>query len=331
MVGGAGIVAEEQQMSPEDPRRFKALALLVDLLSKGGAVFAIALYAGGFLIVSLHYSRYGFIGTNPFRPRVVAAGVWFFFFIATPLIIVKQGRAIAGWSWAQLAAFSFPYYYGCVFASLVASPGFDFPTYPLTTSHLSAWGFPPPYGMARWWWFLGAGAVVLALVVPTVSKRAALRIPAAVASMLLGVFYVQSSARELFIGKRFSATSITLWFFIASFVWIFQLKAQHEKRHWENASFLLLGVVLVFAWFYYPHIKAAWGGGTPLEVTMFFSKDAPISPNQAASVRLIDESDTGFYILAPNENRAIYVRRDAVVLVYFSDKIPDTGLAKGTK
>ena len=89
--------------------------------------------------------------------------------------------------------------------------------------------------------------------------------------------------------------------------------------------------MLAFAWLYYPHIQAAWGGGTPLEVTMFFTKDSPISPNQTASVRLIDESDTGFYILAPNESTAIYVRRDAVASIYFSNKVQDSGLVKGTK
>jgi hypothetical protein len=331
MMEVAQIVTEEQQEIPEDPRGFKTLAPFVDLLSKAGAVFAIALYAAGFLVVSLHYSRYGFVGTNPFRPRVVAAGVWLFFFIATPLVCVKQGSAIAGWSWARLAAFSFPYYYGCVFLSLVASQGFSFPTYPVTTWHLSTLGFPPPYGVVRWWWLVGAALVVLALVLLMESKNASRRVPAAVASLLLAVFYVQSSARELFIANRFSATAVSLWFFVVSVVVILQLKARHEKRHWENVSFLLLGVVLAFAWLYYPHIKAAWGGGTPVDVIMFFAKDAPISPNQAASVRLIDESDTGFYILAPNESRAIYVRRDAVVLVYFSNKFPDSGLVQGTK
>jgi hypothetical protein len=45
-----------------------------DTLSKAVAGLAVALYASGFLVVSLHHSNFGFVGTNPFRPRVLAAG-----------------------------------------------------------------------------------------------------------------------------------------------------------------------------------------------------------------------------------------------------------------
>jgi hypothetical protein len=51
-----------------------------ETFSKAVAGIAIALYATGFLTVSIYHSQFGFVGTNPFRPRVLAAGAWFLLF-----------------------------------------------------------------------------------------------------------------------------------------------------------------------------------------------------------------------------------------------------------
>jgi hypothetical protein len=61
------------------------------------------------------------------------------------------------------------------------------------------------------------------------------------------------------------------------------------------------------------------GGGIPISVVMYFNKESAIKPNQNVSARLIDESDAGFYIVGPGERKAIFVPRNSVSLVYFSD------------
>ncbi len=90
-------------------------------------------------------------------------------------------------------------------------------------------------------------------------------------------------------------------------------------------------VLLVFAQYYYPHLKASWGGGAPVSVTIYFTKDSPITPNKAVSAQLVEESDEGFYIVGPKETRAIYVPRSVVALVYFSDKVVDSPLLRDGK
>jgi hypothetical protein len=77
----------EADKQPSQPKRefLTAAAPWAETLSKAIAGIVIALYASGFLIVSLYHSRFGFIGTNPFRPRILAAGAWFFFFTAIPV------------------------------------------------------------------------------------------------------------------------------------------------------------------------------------------------------------------------------------------------------
>jgi hypothetical protein len=64
---------------------------------------------------------------------------------------------------------------------------------------------------------------------------------------------------------------------------------------------------------------------------MYFTKDSAIRPSQAVSVRLVEESDEGFYIVGSKETKAIYVPRSAVSLVYFSDKASDSSLLRQEK
>jgi hypothetical protein len=88
---------------------------------------------------------------------------------------------------------------------------------------------------------------------------------------------------------------------------------------------------LSLLFFYYPHIKAPWGRGTPVNITIYFTKDSAMKPSQAVSAQLVDESDGGLYIVGPNETKAIFVPRNVVALVYFSDRIADSALLRDSK
>jgi hypothetical protein len=73
-----------QQPNPTPDSTVTKMTPLVDLVSKMIASIAIAIYACGFLIVSLHNSTYGFGDTNPIRPRILAAGAWFILLTSIP-------------------------------------------------------------------------------------------------------------------------------------------------------------------------------------------------------------------------------------------------------
>ena len=59
------------------------------------------------------------------------------------------------------------------------------------------------------------------------------------------------------------------------------------------------------------------------------SKDSPISAGKTMSFRLIDESDSGYYVVAPDEKKAMFIPRSAVSLVYYSDEISDSKILSG--
>jgi hypothetical protein len=80
-----------------------------------------------------------------------------------------------------------------------------------------------------------------------------------------------------------------------------------------------------------PILRHRGAGGTPVAVTIYFTKDSVISPNKTASAQLIEEPDEGSYIVGPKETRAIFVPRSAVALVYFSDKVTGSPLLRDSK
>ena len=82
--------AQERAQSKQD---FIAVAApWADTFSKAVTGIAVALYASGFLTVSVYDSQFGFVGTDLFRPRVVVAGAWFFLFASIPIFGARALR-----------------------------------------------------------------------------------------------------------------------------------------------------------------------------------------------------------------------------------------------
>jgi hypothetical protein len=139
------------------------------------------------------------------------------------------------------------------------------------------------------------------------------------------------------LGKHvFSVGAVALWFFGVTVVTIYGLKqwAAEFTDPLEWGSRILPPVfltLLVFSQTYYSHLRASWGGGAPVAVTIGFTKDSAIIPSKTCSVQLIEEADEGFYILGPNDSKAIFIPRSSVAFVYFSDKMSDSQMLRDNK
>jgi len=315
-------MAEPEQQATQPKREFLAvLSPWAETFSKAVAGIAIALYACGFLIVSLHHSKFGFVGTNPFRPRVLAAGAWFFFFAGIPASFAASYRPK---SWLKIARDSAALWVGSYSTSiLLGYLLFDFSTPSVDHMPLSLWlGFVL---FAAW----------LALVVAVNYSK----VPnwlATAASVLLTAFYVAEPTRTLLVKHEFVMSSIALWFFACSVVAIVEFKIRNPRNlvadaEWAKMLGVLFVALLAFAQYVYPHLKASWGGGTPANVTIYFTKDSLLGPGKAVQAQLIEEADEGFYIVGPKESKAIFVPRSSVALIYFSDKWADSPMLQGNK
>ena len=146
------------------------------------------------------------------------------------------------------------------------------------------------------------------------------KIVVSLTSLCVVLFYVQAIIRNMLAGY-FGLTAIALWFFGVGTMAIIELKLRTSDKEWTKSTILLLVALSAFAWNYYPRIRSSWGGGAPVDITMYFRKESAFKPNQRISALLLDESDEGWYIVGRNEQKAIFIPRNDVGLVYFSDKV----------
>jgi hypothetical protein len=311
----------EQQPTQPKPDFLKSAAPWAETFSKAVAGIAIALYASGFLTVSIYHSQFGFVGTNPFRPRVLAAGAWFFFLTAIPISIALKFRLD---SLRKIGKNVANIWIACVGLSvLTGNLLFDYTKSPREVIHLLTWAW------------IASAVVWTALVTIPASL---FKLPEWVAisgSVILTLLYLVNPFASFF-SHEFDITCLALWYFGVSFVALTEFKTRNRENlgdfgGWAKPMGVLFGVLAIFSHYVYPHLKASWGGGTPANVTVYFTKDSLLSPNKAVQAQLVEESDEGFYIVGPKESKAIFVPRGAVALVYFSDKATDSPLVRRLK
>jgi hypothetical protein len=161
---------------------------------------------------------------------------------------------------------------------------------------------------------MGVIIMVVLRAVGSQQNRSSLLDVVTVAPVLIFVAY---DVQEMMFGS-FEQGAVRIWFFGVFVVTIALFKVFSKIKLAEGGQWSI-------------HMKASWGGGAPVSVTIYFTKDSAISPNKAVSAQLIEESDEGFYIVGPKETKAIYVPRSAVALVYFSDRTADSPLLRDSK
>jgi hypothetical protein len=315
---------ESEQAAMQPKREFLTTAgPWAETLSKAVAAIVIALYASGFLIISISHSKYGFVGTNPFRPRILAAGAWFFLLTAIPVSIALRYRTEP---WSRIARNAFFLWVGLYSLSLpLGNLLFEFPPNP---------NYLPP---GKWSWavvILGMAAVILLQVL--VRKKTVPQWIVAILSVCLTLYLVSFAVRSFFTDHHFDLSTLALWFFATTLAVKLEFEVRTDRNlaedgEWSKPLVLLFGLLLIFSRELYPHLKTSWGGGTPADVTVYFTKDSLLNPNKAVQAQLIEESDEGFYIVGPKESKAIFVPRGSVAIIYFSDKPADSSMLQNIK
>jgi hypothetical protein len=157
------------------------------------------------------------------------------------------------------------------------------------------------------------------------------RVLAPIASLGLVGFLLVFGFREGFVHHHASEAAIAMWFLPLGWFAHYEMSSRSWKlwsANWEQTLSFLITLLLVFASSYYPHMRPSWGGGAPIPITVYFTKDSTIMPNQSVGALLVDESDAGLYVVGKNDKRATFIPRGAVGMVYYSDDISGFFLAK---
>src|SRR5205807_2177388 len=270
---------DEQQTTQPKPDFLKSAAPWAETFSKAVAGLAIALYASGFLTVSIYHSQFGFVGTNPLRPKVLAAGAWFLFFTAIPISIALTFRLD---SWRKIGKNAANIWMACyVLSILTGGLVFDYTAGSRSIIHLPTWA---------WVAVTVVWVSLVALTAPDSFKVPEWTVVSA--SVLLSLLYLVNPFVSFF-KHEFDTSCLALWYFGVSFIALTEFKLRNRENlgsfaGWAKPMAVLLGALLMFSQYVYPHLKASWGGGTPTNITLFFSKDSLLSPNKAAQVQLIN-------------------------------------------
>jgi hypothetical protein len=289
---------DQEDAKPSQPQNQQpAFGPTLDIISKSVAVFAFVLYACGFLITSIQHFSYGFIETNPFRPRIASASLWFLLFVVAPPVLVMELRRLRGKSENQqkwLDRFSTKLYFYCISCVLfgqILVKVFDFQGGDASAN--STW----------YTWVLPVVSGVGLLVFLDQWKRFP-RMIAPIASLGLVPFLLVFGFREGFVYHHATEAAITLWFLPLGFFAYSEMSLRSWKirsGNWQQSLGFLITLLIMFASFYYPHLKPSWGGGALIPITIYFTKDSTIMPNQSVGALLVDESDAGLYVVGKND------------------------------
>ena len=304
---------------------------MLELVSKAIAGLAIAVYASGFLITSLYHASYGFIESDPLRPRILFAGAWFALFISAPIMLTWPFAKPDYWTsektmWEKLHDFIFDYYTtvsSIAFSALTHVFVFD-QTSPMPSNDKPYSGL----GIALIVVCFIVGLVVLFIVVALINGLILKHVPKLWRSRLWFMYLVGTASFVLFPAYRnlnekhyFSTASLVLWFALVGIAFVGVSRLTRNKLSINFIAIYALVVfpaVTSFATIYYPHIKNSWGGGEPIAAIITLTKASPVLPFQDVPVSIIDESSLGFYVVAKGDQKATFIPRTSVGFIHFS-------------
>jgi len=298
---------------------------MLEQASKIFAVMLFSVYTFGFLITSLHTSTYGFTINNPLRPKILAAGAWFLVFLGIPAMIAANARrgvfaALDKKDWFSLWKWATDCYLLCILLGIGTALLFDFPQ----SAAPARFGRPEIIEGATW----GLATIILLVLIHSKATSGWVR-PAAILAYFLAPLYWSFSAADRLFRGEFDYMHVTIWFFAFCLWTLIEMRSkQWDWRHLATLCPIMLLIVAGFATYYYPRIKSSWGGGSPISVVLYLSKDAPVAPGKELPALLLDESDAGYYIVPAHESKAIFFPRSAVSLVLFGDKTSDSPLLR---
>lgn len=344
--------------TPDEPGEIKKESLVdsykrtlepwLEPLTKAAAIWLVITYVAGYLIVSVYESSFGFTELNPFKPKILAAGVLFMSLsvlgvLGASVAFREWTNSIVPWSRqvAVLGISALLYFYATLvlaaFFLASLSPDSNFLAAFLSGSH---WLLPPVilavaiasvisprlFGETRYIGLInttvGIGsnlAVFILLYLEWTFTKGS-----AGFAIHMWLFVLGTSVVTEF--KAGFATHMWLYLSGASVVTEFEDAKQVGSLRNINLNTLVLFTLiplLVFARKVYPRITASFGGGEKIPIVLFFTKDSLIKPNESLNVELIEEAENGFYFLPKGSSKAVFVPRTFVAMVSFSETAPN--------
>lgn len=295
----------------------------LDQLAKVLAIAGVTLYLVGFAVVAFRDASYGFIAFNAVRARIITAGLLFaVFFIPaffggaqvygrlgfTPQFNLKEELAsgkrfflLRTYRWSNLIlkawAFSYFFQFMLVQSSFRWSRFILFVAYPAIKSLPKAWNEPR--------FEKGPGLFVLT------------------------AFAVDFVAVALAVYLKWLEFLLLLaWFFVAGYEadeigMLLDRKVELRQHPWHLSALSAFVLFSVFGLGIYPRLQPRIGGGHLSSISFQFANEARIDKSLEFGDLLVDEVDTGYYIVrSEDDHSAIFVPRAVVTLAFYGSDHP---------
>lgn len=292
----------------------------LELLSKGWVFLLAAIYASGYIVVSIYHASLGLNEINPLRPKIAAAG----------LLFLALGLG-ANYIQRHVDAFFK-----------------DSSSYESESQRRILSAFGGALGMYCLD-LIGATAVTLLMRFDMASNNGGLFYALWMLGILLSVMSVsarKSRPRLLRFSTHWSFTLVCILVLMALtgmsaplhgelglrqfalYIATVQLAiimatnfhvifGPWAEGNWSILTAAMLLPLLLFGIWVYPHTKAAFGGGEPTTAEISVLPTSGSGTPTTVSVKLVDESDAGFYVIEANDSRVLYIPRNLVMSVRF--------------
>jgi hypothetical protein len=316
--------ASEQDSSTQRSSFLDSFQPFLDNLSKSWFAILATIYACGYLTVSIYHSYLGMNDIGLLRPRIAAAGLVFLVILSIGIWLLNFAREIALQVVRGLDEWHRWFYSLCVSSldllcrdfifAFILTPIFRFHGYqPLRIALpllviLSALALNGLYAaannagvvkvMTHWGFCLSCLCVTLILVFGSIPYR--------------GQFGIRQFAAFLFLSQiGFSGLGK-----------VSSKTGQFRFSGWTSLVSQLIFPVIVYGAFVYPQIHSAFGGGDPTSASLQLTSDACGRKAGLVTIKIVDETDSGFYLLELSGSGVCFVPRSSVGSIEFGKNPP---------
>lgn len=290
----------------ESAFRLSLLKDPLEILGKAAAALLVIFYILGFLVVSAANYKHGITNFGLFRVRVVSAGV---------LAALFSGAAFWLWEGAfglgtRVEAASRPLVLK-ILKFLIAAR--------FTAFFLNALIYNPPLSKYAGWRVILYMFSVAVLTVPAVTPK---KYPVTF-SIIRWITVFTLVAAEIAFQWKTGADYIFIWFVFFAFLadttkTSFKLVSTLRDVNWLTLVTDLAIVPIFFGLMLYERIPPRFGGGKPVPVVFQFAGTSPVDGAAKDKFWLVDEGDSGFYVLqAPEDKKGIFLPRSSIAAIYY--------------
>jgi hypothetical protein len=173
-------------------------------------------------------------------------------------------------------------------------------------------------------WIYPIGILLIAMPFAIQKMKLTSKHPAVSVVACVVVLLILPSS-NLFSAHVYSSFWIQLWFLVVGLILrpLALTLLSPERRgstDWTRLLFIPIATLFTFSRIVYPKVETSWGGGQPVPVVFYLSKDSPLRPGEPLPALLLDESDSGFYFVEEKETQAVFIPRSQVSMLFFSEK-----------